>query len=79
MSTNELKIKLPKFIRLMAYSYLQTDELLFKIALTSKDERHMVKSSRLITEKSVKIVIKQSCISLSPPKYLMEFADRITI
>ena len=58
--TNSRKPSTPtNFSKMLIYSYLSTEDLLFKIAILSKHEREMLKHSRILNEKSVRISIKE--------------------
>ena len=65
----------------MVYSYLNTDDLLFRVARVSKKERVMVRDSRMIGNKQVRISIKESTVAASTTalEYIFDFSDRLIL
>ncbi len=67
----ERKPILPKYVRLFTYSYLPTNELLFKIALLSSIERSAIPDSELIGQRNLNLVLKGMCKNESNGAYLI--------
>ncbi|TNV81421.1 hypothetical protein FGO68_gene7059 [Halteria grandinella] len=80
-------VVLTSYLRLVVFSYLGTDDLLFRVALLSRQTRRQVinseghaVTSRLFTERQVKIVIHSEEQARRPyPRGVVDFADKLII
>ena len=73
----EIRPKIPKYIRLTIYSYLSTYELLFGIALLSKQERDILPNSELIGAKKFHLKLKGLPRDSTSADYLVNYAKEV--
>ncbi len=75
---------LTSYIRLTVYSYLSTEEQLLKVAVLNKATRRQLlmvrQNKREQYERSVKIIVKgEETLAWPVPRYIFDFADRLSV